>query len=107
MSTSFGWRRKKRIRGDLQQEVAVAFEEADSEEEATEEFVDWLVAAKRRRGAMLEDAQAKSRRLREEGAMLAENERSLCVYSWCVVLSVVVCCVDTGKLLHDGTRPCN
>ena len=73
MSTSFGW--KKRRKPELQ--AATVFNEQEDEEDFghTEELVDQLAAAKRRRGPMLEDSHTKSFRLREEGAILAENER--------------------------------
>lgn len=44
-------------------------------EEQNVDVVDWLSAAKRRHLLLLEDNQSKSQRLREEGALLAENER--------------------------------
>lgn len=47
-------------------------EEGDDDSEGA---VDWLSAAKRRRLLLLEDNETKSRRLREEGAILAESER--------------------------------
>lgn len=73
MSTSFGWKKKRKP----EPQAATVFEDQEDEEESTniEELVDLLAAAKRRRGPMLEDSQAKSSRLREEGAVLAENER--------------------------------
>ncbi len=55
--------------------VAAPFHEDSDEKEEEEVGVDWLAAAKRRRLLLLEDNLAKSKRLREEGAVLAENER--------------------------------
>lgn len=71
--TSFGWKRKR----SLQTSVAATFtqQEEEEEEELTEESVDWLTAAKRRRALLLEDTIAKSKRLQEEGEILAENKR--------------------------------
>lgn len=37
--------------------------------------MDWLAAAKRRKAIFLEDSKAKSKRLQQEGAVLAESER--------------------------------
>lgn len=37
--------------------------------------MDWLTASKRRRLVLLEDSRTKSKRLQEEGVLLAENER--------------------------------
>ncbi len=74
--TSFGWKRKRK----LSENAAAIFskekeedEEVDSDEDKL--GVDWLVAAKKRRAIMLEDSRAKSKRLQEEGSLLAENER--------------------------------
>ena len=47
----------------------------EEEDDDSEGAVDWLSAAKRRRLLLLEDNETKSRRLREEGAILAESER--------------------------------
>ena len=70
--TSFGWKRKR----SLQTSVAATFtQQEEEEEELTEESVDWLTAAKRRRALLLEDAIVKSKRLQEEGEILAENKR--------------------------------
>ena len=80
--TSFGWKRKR----PLQTKAAADWftsaggdDDEDSNEGAGEEqgvdLVDWLSAAKRRRLLLLEDNESKSQRLREEGAVLAENER--------------------------------
>ena len=79
--TSFGWKRKR----PLQTKAAVEWftsagaDDEDSTEGAGEEqsvdLADWLSAAKRRHLLLLEDNQSKSQRLKEEGAVLAENER--------------------------------
>lgn len=52
--------------------------EAEKVEDAgprQDEEVDWLHAIKRRREILLEDCAAKSKRLKDEGAMLAEHGR--------------------------------
>ena len=72
MATSFGWKRKS----GLGTSSAPAFSGEDSgKEEEEEEGVDWLTAAKRRRLILLEDNRTKSKRLQEEGSILAENGR--------------------------------
>ena len=79
--TSFGWKRKRPLQTKADTEWFSSPGAASGEggggddEEGGEGDVDWLVATKRRRLLLLEDAQAKSHRLREEGALLAENER--------------------------------
>lgn len=79
--TSFGWKRKRPLETKAAAEwftSAGATGEDDFEGEGEVECgggVDWLSAAKRRRLLLLEDSQAKSHRLREEGALLAESER--------------------------------
>lgn len=74
--TTFGWKRKSTLSSSA---AAVFTDESkigyDPETNEVEEGVDWLSAAKRRRLILLEDSIAKSKRLREEGALLAENER--------------------------------
>ena len=80
MSTSFRWKQTRgKQRKTSLQVAAVAFEERSDDEEDNEVMegaVDWLTMAKRRRGVMLEDSEAKGKRLQEEGMLLAENERS-------------------------------
>ena len=66
---SFSWKRKAK----LETRVDAAF--SQTEEESEEPGVDWLTAAKRLCLPVLEDAEAKSKRLQNEGALLAENER--------------------------------
>ncbi|KAI1905269.1 hypothetical protein AGOR_G00014370 [Albula goreensis] len=74
---SFGWKRKV---GEKVSKAAVQLFEAEAEAEAEshgpdEDNVDWLHAIKRRREVLLEDCAAKSKRLKDEGALLAEQER--------------------------------
>ena len=79
---SFGWKRKvgeKVSKAVVQQFVAEA-EKAEHnrpghDEEEEEEEVDWLQAIKRRREILKEDCSAKSKRLKDEGALLAEEGR--------------------------------
>ncbi|XP_029025526.1 tetratricopeptide repeat protein 33 [Betta splendens] len=79
---SFGWKRKA---GEKVSKSAVQQFEAEEERtKSTEgggdgggggEGVDWLHAVKRRRQVLLEDCAAKSGRLKDEGALLAEQGR--------------------------------
>ena len=76
--TSFGWKRKAK----LQTSVDASFdlrgskeEEEDSLEDLDQADVDWLHHAKRLCLTRLEDSITKSKRLQDEGALLAENER--------------------------------
>lgn len=74
---SFGWKRKVGER--VSRSVVRQFEAEEEKAEdggAEEEEVDWLHAVKRRREVLLEDCAAKSRRLKDEGALLAEQGRS-------------------------------
>ena len=77
MSTSFTWKEKSGRQRKAVVQVAASFNEESDEEdvELQKEEVDWLTAAKRRKVLLLEDCQAKSKRLKEEGTILAENER--------------------------------
>ena len=75
--TTFGWKRKA---GEgVVRKASVAFEESAKDEELDNEVtrgeVDWLTLAPKKRLISLEDAKAKSRRLRDEGGTLAEAER--------------------------------
>ncbi|MBN3300352.1 TTC33 protein, partial [Amia calva] len=73
---SFGWKRKA---GEKVSQTAVRrFEAEASGEQAIpeREGVDWLHAIKRRRAVLLEDCATKSRRLKDEGAVLAEQGRN-------------------------------
>lgn len=77
---SFGWKRKVGER--VSRSVVRQFEAEEEKAEhgggsrGEEEEVDWLHAVKRRREVLLEDCAAKSRRLKDEGALLAEQGRS-------------------------------
>ncbi|XP_026153964.1 tetratricopeptide repeat protein 33 [Mastacembelus armatus] len=72
---SFGWKRKvgERVSKSVVQQFEAEAEKAD--ENPAEEETDWLHAIKRRREILLEDCDAKSKRLKEEGAVLAEQGR--------------------------------
>ena len=69
---SFSWKRKAKL--ELETSVDATFSQTE-EEDVEEPGVDWLTAAKRLCLPILEDAEAKSKRLWNEGALLAENER--------------------------------
>ncbi|XP_061118355.1 tetratricopeptide repeat protein 33 [Conger conger] len=82
---SFGWKRKA---GEKVSKATVQLFEAEAEPEAEAEGarhgagheegdhdVDWVHAIKRRRGVLQEDCAAKSKRLKDEGALLAEEGR--------------------------------
>ncbi|KAK3509434.1 hypothetical protein QTP70_035086 [Hemibagrus guttatus] len=72
---SFSWNRKI---GEKVSKAAVQQFEAQSakvEDHMESEGVDWLHAIKRRREVLLEDCAAKSKRLKDEGALLAEQSR--------------------------------
>lgn len=51
------------------------FEQADDDNKVEKEGVDWLHVIKRRREVLLEDCSAKSKRLKDEGTLLAEQGR--------------------------------
>lgn len=73
--TSFSWNRKI---GEKVSKAAVQQFEAESakvEDNMELEGVDWLHAIKRRREVLLENCAAKSKRLKDEGALLAEQSR--------------------------------
>ncbi|XP_051544066.1 tetratricopeptide repeat protein 33-like [Myxocyprinus asiaticus] len=74
---SFGWKRKV---GERVSKATVQQFEQDSEQavddEVEKEGVDWLHVIKRRREVLLEDCAAKSKRLKDEGALLAEQGRN-------------------------------
>ncbi|KAI4872421.1 hypothetical protein NFI96_017753, partial [Prochilodus magdalenae] len=74
---SFGWKRK--IGEKVSKATVQQFEEESEKvpEDAELEGVDWLHAIKRRREVLLEDCAAKSKRLKEEGALLAERGRKV------------------------------
>lgn len=73
---SFGWKRKV---GERVSRTTVQQFEKDSEqvvdEDVEEERVDWLHVIKQRREVLLEDCAAKSKRLKDEGMLLAEQGR--------------------------------
>jgi tetratricopeptide (TPR) repeat protein len=73
--TTFGWKRKSKRFENVPAIFNQEGEEGGEGQEEVPEGVDWLSAAKRRRAVLLEDNQAKSRRLQHEGAVLAENQR--------------------------------
>uniref|UniRef100_A0A3Q2XS28 Uncharacterized protein n=1 Tax=Hippocampus comes TaxID=109280 RepID=A0A3Q2XS28_HIPCM len=76
---SFGWKRKAGEK--VSKSAAQQFEEKDDSEAADRQRrdgdgqVDWQQAVKRRREILLEDCAAKSKSLKEEGALLAEQNR--------------------------------
>ncbi|XP_033501947.1 tetratricopeptide repeat protein 33 [Epinephelus lanceolatus] len=75
---SFGWKRKvgeKVSKSVVQQFEAEAEGKAEGAGRSKDEDVDWLHAIKRRREILLEDCETKSKRLKDEGAMLAEHGR--------------------------------
>ncbi|KAJ8339349.1 hypothetical protein SKAU_G00361350 [Synaphobranchus kaupii] len=76
---SFGWKRKA---GEKVSKATVQLFEAEAEAEVKgavhgegDDEVDWLHAIKRRKEVLLEDCAAKSKRLKDEGALLAEEGR--------------------------------
>lgn len=73
---SFGWKRKV---GEKVSKATVQQFEAEAEKPddgaSKDDEVDWLHAIKRRREVLLEDCAAKSKRLKDEGALLAEQGR--------------------------------
>ncbi|RUS82430.1 hypothetical protein EGW08_009818 [Elysia chlorotica] len=71
---SFGWRRKAGAKVSKQLTQAFSADVKD-EESASENESDWLPFAPRKVALSLEDANAKSERLKVEGAILAEAER--------------------------------
>uniref|UniRef100_UPI0037E91CC4 tetratricopeptide repeat protein 33 n=1 Tax=Semicossyphus pulcher TaxID=241346 RepID=UPI0037E91CC4 len=76
---SFGWKRKvgeKVSKSVVQQfEAEEEKQKAGDEGQSQEEEVDWLHAIKRRREVLLEDCAAKSKRMKDEGAVMAEEGR--------------------------------
>ncbi|KAK7100916.1 tetratricopeptide repeat protein 33-like [Littorina saxatilis] len=75
--TTFGWKRK--AGSGVVRNASQAFEQESKDEdldnEVTRGEVDWLTLAPKKRMISLEDAKAKSERLREEGSILAHAER--------------------------------
>uniref|UniRef100_A0A3Q2NQN4 Tetratricopeptide repeat domain 33 n=1 Tax=Fundulus heteroclitus TaxID=8078 RepID=A0A3Q2NQN4_FUNHE len=75
---SFGWKRKigEKVSRSAAQQFEAEEERSEGDSEAAgDEEVDWLHAIKRRKEILLEDCAAKSGRLKEEGARLAEEGR--------------------------------
>lgn len=75
---SFGWKRKvgeKVSKSVVQQFEAEAEKAKDVGPSLQDEEVDWLHASKRRREVLLDDCASKSKRLKDEGAQLAEQGR--------------------------------
>lgn len=74
---SFGWKRKvgEKVSKSVVQHFEAEAERAEDEDAPEKESVDWLHAIKKRRGILLEDCAAKSKRLKDEGAHLAEQGR--------------------------------
>ena len=73
---AFGWKRKSGE--NIKKAASTAFERESKDEDDNEVSrgqVDWLTLAPKRRCISLEDAEAKSRRLKNEGAVLASAER--------------------------------
>lgn len=74
---SFGWKRKvgEKVSKSAVQQFEAEAEKAVDDGPSQDPEVDWLHAIKRRREILLEDCAAKSKRLEEEGALLAEHGR--------------------------------
>ncbi|XP_016143019.1 tetratricopeptide repeat protein 33 [Sinocyclocheilus grahami] len=74
---SFGWKRKvgEKVSKTTVQQFEKDSEQADNED-VEKEGVDWLHVIKRRREVLLEDCAAKSKRLKDEGMLLAEQGRN-------------------------------
>ncbi|XP_026067747.1 tetratricopeptide repeat protein 33 [Carassius auratus] len=74
---SFGWKRKvgEKVSKTTVQQFEKDSEQAD-DEDVEKEGVDWLHVIKRRREVLLEDCAAKSKRLKDEGMLLAEQGRN-------------------------------
>ncbi|XP_077354484.1 tetratricopeptide repeat protein 33 [Festucalex cinctus] len=79
---TFGWKRKAGEK--VSKSAALQFAEADDDDAAAaadrqrrdgDGQVDWQQAVKRRREILLEDCAAKSKTLKEEGAVLAQQNR--------------------------------
>ena len=78
---SFGWKRKvgEKVSKSAVQQFEAEAEKADDggpgRDGDGDEDVDWLCAIKRRREILLEDCAAKSKKLQDEGALLAGGGR--------------------------------
>ncbi|XP_077087230.1 tetratricopeptide repeat protein 33 [Siphateles boraxobius] len=75
---SFGWKRKvgERVSKTTVEKFQQDSEKVDEEADVEKEGVDWLHVIKRRREVLLEDCAAKSKRLKDEGTLLAEQGRN-------------------------------
>ncbi|XP_021345236.1 tetratricopeptide repeat protein 33-like isoform X2 [Mizuhopecten yessoensis] len=72
--TAFGWKRK--VGEKVARTASAAFESDAKDEENPEDLdVDWLTLVPPRKIICLEDAIAKSNRLKQEGTVLADSER--------------------------------
>ncbi|KAM9735703.1 tetratricopeptide repeat protein 33 isoform 1-T3 [Menidia menidia] len=74
---SFGWKRKigERVSKSAVQQFEADEDKAKDDRPGSDEEVDWLHAIKRRKEILLEDCAAKSKRLKDEGTVLAEQSR--------------------------------
>ncbi|XP_047424909.1 tetratricopeptide repeat protein 33 isoform X2 [Mugil cephalus] len=74
---SFGWKRKagEKVSKSVVQQFEAEAEKPEDGGGGPDEDVDWLHAIKRRREVMLDDCASKSKRLKDEGALLAEQGR--------------------------------
>ena len=66
---SINWKKKRKLR------TTSALDKEGEEGGDVPEEVDWLTATKKGKLMVLEDNTAKFKRLRDEGVLLAENER--------------------------------
>lgn len=71
--TSFSWKRK--VGGNLSKSVSNAFTDENEHQAEDNDVDDWLSMAPKRTHLSLEDASAKTKRLKAEGMVLAESER--------------------------------
>lgn len=74
---SFGWKRKagERVSKTVVKQFEAETERNEEDAESRAEDVDWLHAIKRRREILLENCATKSKRLKDDGALLAEQGR--------------------------------
>ena len=76
MASSFGWKRKRK---PIESKAAAVFNEesAGEVEDGLSKVsgTDWRAVAKKRRCFLLEDNLAKSKRMQDEGSLLAESGR--------------------------------
>ncbi|EDL03379.1 RIKEN cDNA 2900001O04, isoform CRA_b [Mus musculus] len=80
---SFGW--KRRIGEKVSKATSQQFEAeaADEKDAAENEDGNWLQASKRRKETLQEGCKQRSQQLKDEGAQLAENKRSCCLFMKC------------------------